>query len=82
MFPLKDDNPTDTTPIVTIGLIALCVCIFFYQFSLTDTQNYDIVIRYGMIPKNLLNNPNLNEFFTILSSMFFHGKGLHINYGI
>ena len=28
--------------------------------------------------KNLLNNPNLNEFFTILSSMFLHGGFLHI----
>jgi hypothetical protein len=34
VFPLKDDNPTHGTPIVTIGLILANALVFFYQFSL------------------------------------------------
>ena len=37
MFPLKDDNPTQTKPIVTITLIVVCTFIYLYQF---DIANY------------------------------------------
>ena len=59
MFPLKDDNPTQTKPIVTIGLIAFCVCIFLYQFSLLHSENTFIINSFGMKPKELFLNPGL-----------------------
>jgi len=34
VFPLKDDNPTHSVPIVTIGLIVANALVFFYQVSL------------------------------------------------
>ena len=34
MFPLHDDNPTQTTPYVTIGLIVACALVFLWQISL------------------------------------------------
>src|SRR6185503_2918381 len=34
MIPLHDDNPTKLTPVVTIGFIATCVLVFFYEASL------------------------------------------------
>jgi hypothetical protein len=34
MFPLKDDNPTTITPVITWLLIAINVVVFFYQVSL------------------------------------------------
>ena len=37
MFPLKDDNPTQTKPIVTIALIAICI-VYFYTNSLYYIQ--------------------------------------------
>ena len=52
MFPLKDDNPTQTKPIVTIALIAFCVCIFLYQFSLLHSENTFIINSFGMKPKS------------------------------
>ena len=48
MFPLKDDNPTQTKPIVTIALIAICVCIFLYQFSLLHSENTLIINIFGI----------------------------------
>ncbi len=34
MIPLKDDVPSQSPPVVTVGLIALNVLAFLYQFSL------------------------------------------------
>ena len=78
MFPLKDDNPTQIRPIVTIILIILCVGIFFFQLSLTDLQNYNIIRHYGMTPINILSNNNSFFVFTIFSSMFLHGGFMHL----
>ncbi len=34
MIPLHDDNPTTLTPIVTVGLIVVCVAVFPWQIAL------------------------------------------------
>ena len=78
MFPLKDDNPTATKPIVTLVLIISCIFIFFYQFSINEEQNYQFILKYGMVPQDLLYNIKVFEAFTVLSSMFLHGGILHL----
>ena len=78
MFPLKDDNPTQTKPIVTIGLISFCVCIFLYQFSLLHSENTFIINSFGMKPKELFLNQGLTNYSTIFSSMFLHGGFMHL----
>ncbi len=78
MFPLKDDNPTETKPIVTLILISFCVFLFLYQFSINELQNYSFILKYGMVPQELLYNGNMFEVFTIFSSMFLHGGFLHL----
>ena len=52
MFPLKDDNPVQTKPIVTIVMIAICVCVFLYQFSVLHSDNTFIINSFGMKPKS------------------------------
>ena len=78
MFPLKDDNPTQSKPIVTIALIVICVFIFLYQFSLTHAENIFIINSYGMKPQNLFLDTNISNYFTIVSSMFLHGGFMHL----
>ena len=78
MFPLTDDNPTKSKPIVTIGLIFLCIFIFLYQFSLTHAENIFIINSYGMKPQNLFLDTNISNYFTIVSSMFLHGGFMHL----
>ena len=78
MFPLKDDNPTETKPIVTIALISCCIIIFLFQCSINELQNYKFILKYGMVPQDLFYKGKLFEFFTIFSSMFLHGGILHL----
>ena len=50
MIPLRDDNPTDITPIVTWGVIAVNVAVFLYQVSLGPTESRIFVYEYGASP--------------------------------
>lgn len=73
MFPLKDENPTRTKPVLTLILIALNVSIFIYSYfsGLFD----QIVNSYGMRPAEVLSGKQLHTLFT---SMFLHGGFLHL----
>ena len=76
MIPLKDDNPTVSTPFVTISLIVLNIVIFFYEISL-GPQFESFLNTYGAKPMYILNMaapPGLpSPYLTIFSSMFLHG---------
>ncbi len=78
MLPLKDLNPTRTTPVVNYLIIALNVVVFFWELTLgPDLQpvmmNIAFIPARFWIPGYLL--PNLA---TIFISMFLHGGFLHI----
>jgi membrane associated rhomboid family serine protease len=81
-LPLYDDNPTTRTPVVTYGLIGLCVLVFLWQLG----QNADAVAySYGMIPAVLFGDARLPHHLavvppwaTIFTSMFLHAGWLHI----
>ena len=78
MFPLKDDNPTNTKPLITIGIIILCTAIFLYQFSSIDIKNFEIINKFGMKPKNIFYFQSIFSYFTLFSSMFLHGGFMHL----
>ncbi len=85
MFPLKDDNPTNITPVVTWMLIAINVMVFLYQVSLGPRASELFVYQYGAIPAvvtgtrslpgNLAEIPPILSIFT---SMFLHGGWMHL----
>jgi membrane associated rhomboid family serine protease len=64
MFPLRDDTPTSTTPVVTIGLIVANSLVFLLGWGidfLTRTPGHVsygdlITFKYGLIPALLLNH--------------------------
>ena len=77
MIPLKDDNPAERFPLVTVALVAANVVAFGWQvFGVGLEQS---VLRAGAIPYEILTFQDINERnivappLTILSSMFLHG---------
>jgi len=89
VFPLKDDNPTHSTPIVTIGLILANVLVFFYQFSLEvgggpgARAGQAFIEEFGLVPCRLIGVcPSAvdlpSPILTIFTSMFMHGGLFHI----
>jgi membrane associated rhomboid family serine protease len=71
MFPLRDDRPTYTAPIVTTLLIVACALVFFFELSLDDYSRDYFINRYGVVPAHL--RP-----VTLLTSLFIHGGWSHI----
>jgi membrane associated rhomboid family serine protease len=85
MIPLRDDNPAELRPIVTVALIALCVLAFLAQRSLSPRSAEALVYSLGLIPAVLLGHRELEEGLrivpaplTLLTSMFLHGGILHL----
>ena len=70
MFPVSDVIPSRTTPVVTIGLIALNAVAFLFEITLSDGELQAFVQTYGVVPA-YLNWPS------VVTSMFLHGGWLH-----
>jgi membrane associated rhomboid family serine protease len=77
MIPLHDDNPTETVPLFTVGLIAACVAVFLWQLGLGYS--------FGLVPAVLFDHVELPEALarvpasaTLFTSMFMHGGWAHL----
>jgi membrane associated rhomboid family serine protease len=70
MFPLRDNQPTYSKPVVTILLIVVNMLVFFYELSLGPYQNA-FIDTYGLTPDRF----HVSAIFT---SMFLHSGWLHV----
>lgn len=78
MFPIRDHNPSDRTPIVTYGLIAMNVVIFLSYYpglANSPVQLAGFYDEWGLVPAQLLRD---GEALPLLTSMFLHGGWMHI----
>lgn len=85
LFPLYDENPTKIIPYVTIGVIALCVLIFIYQFTLEGYGFNYFVETWGFTPGEFFGHSpvepvaeQVSPRVTLFSSMFLHGGWMHL----
>ncbi|MFQ5457642.1 MAG: rhomboid family intramembrane serine protease, partial [Myxococcota bacterium] len=84
MIPFKDENPTRSVPVVTVGLIVANVAIFLWQASLGPGEHYGI-LRWGLTPLELRGmftyahgGVSAEPLITVFTSMFLHGNLLHL----
>ncbi|WP_029008314.1 rhomboid family intramembrane serine protease [Azospirillum halopraeferens] len=84
-FPLYDDNPTRRRPVVTMAIVALCLLVFAWQFSLAPRAEALAVYAYGLVPALLFGHAELPPqiaavppWMTVFTSMFLHGGLLHL----
>jgi membrane associated rhomboid family serine protease len=85
MIPLKDDNPSRITPVITYALIGLCVLVFLWQVMLGNEAGQRAVYSLGVIPAVLLGDAQLpadvalvSPWTTVFTSMFMHGGWMHL----
>ena len=87
MIPLRDANPTQRRPVVTIGLIALCVAAFAWELVIQadggDAGLEALFRQWALVPGDLtaalggdggLGHPVA----TVITSMFLHGGWIHL----
>jgi len=80
MIPYKDDNPTQTLPLVTVLLIGINIAVFILQIFV-EGSGQEIIFAYGAIPVNILHlhsTQPIPALMTIFTSMFMHGGLLHL----
>ena len=88
MFPLRDDQPTFSTPFVTYFLIALNLVIYFleWQLGLQNHRQLNALFgQFGVVPRYeiglLTGTPVFSPvaaLLPILTSMFLHGSLFHV----
>lgn len=78
MIPLRDANPTRTTPYLVYGLVAINAAIFLFQVALGEA-NQAFVIRHGVVPYLLTSfDTTPSTLLSPLTSMFMHGGWMHV----
>ncbi len=82
MIPLRDSNPSQRVPLVTLLLILANTIIFIYELTPGPAQLNQFVFTFGVVPARLTGMAGASlpaggpE--TLLTSMFLHGGWLHL----
>ncbi|TKJ28923.1 rhomboid family intramembrane serine protease [bacterium (candidate division B38) B3_B38] len=83
MIPLKDENPSFSFPMLTVGLIGANIMVFIYQLSLGEGLPL-FIYRMGLVPYEFIHMTDLPPVtsipipLTLLTSIFLHGGLLHL----
>jgi len=85
LLPLRDDNPTQIWPVMTVSLITINVLVFLYQLTLGPQEGQLFIYQFGAIPAAVLGNDSLPSdmiaipaTMSVLTSMFLHGGFMHL----
>ncbi len=79
MIPIKDENPTHSTPWVTMALIAVNIAVFVFESSLSDAALMRFVTEWSFVPARFLASPlSPHEIATLFTSLFMHAGWLHV----
>jgi membrane associated rhomboid family serine protease len=85
VVPLRDENPTTTTPYVTYGLIGVNVLIFLFELTLSQSQLSQFFQTWAVVPKELTDSfqgvvtpAYQQEWLTLITSQFLHAGILHV----
>lgn len=85
MIPVRDDNPTRTTPVVVYTLIAVNVAVFVYQVILSPEREALLINHWGLVPNRTIYLPRIwhltmlkTRYGPIFASMFLHGSFWHL----
>jgi membrane associated rhomboid family serine protease len=82
MFPLRDENPSSTTPIVTRSLIVINLLVFVYELSLGPGLK-GLFEQFALTPSHFMlavdgAEPWWRAALPLLTSMFLHGGWVHV----
>ena len=83
MIPLRDENPSGTTPVVTRVLIVANIALFLYELIL-GPELRAFMMDWGFVPRRLSAawgagaESVLEPTLTLVSSMFLHGGWAHV----
>lgn len=85
MLPLRDDQPSYSTPYVTYFLIGLNLVIFLFESALDSESQKSLIFQFGLVPSHLTaflsgspKYPLIAVVLPFFTSMFLHGGWAHV----
>jgi membrane associated rhomboid family serine protease len=85
MIPLRDDQPSFSTPFVNYFLIALNIVVFLWELSINHRALTRFLFEFGVVPRHTLlvlagHSPDspVTAFLPLVTSMFLHASFLHV----
>src|SRR6202165_1607138 len=85
MIPLRDDQPTFSTPLVSDFLIALNVVVFLWELSVGHRALTSVRFEFGVVPHHTLavlagQSPDglATAVLPLFTSLFLHASFLHV----
>ena len=84
MIPIKDINPSRTTPVVTILIIITCTLVFLYELFLPLNWREVFIQMFAVIPYEISTGQDipppdpLTPYGNLLSYQYLHGSFMHI----
>ncbi len=77
MIPIRDVNPTRSTPWVTWSILLVCGLVFLWQSMLPPGVDAAFVQTWGLVPRRIAYG-DPTAAITVLTSMFMHGGFMHV----
>ncbi len=84
MIPIKDINPSRTTPVVTILIIISCFAVFLYEVILPPNLREVFISMFAVIPYEITHGVDipppdpLTPYGNLVSYQYLHGSWMHI----
>lgn len=81
MIPIRDTAPCHSTPLVTWGIMAICITVFVSMKLMPDPLSLRLLNLYGMVPIRYTNpyyGLPFDGYLSFLTSLFLHGNWLHL----
>lgn len=75
MFPIRDHNPSESFPIVTILIVIVTSIAFYLQLTAPDFESF--IMQYALVPSRV-DVSRLETLLPFIYSIFMHGGWLHI----
>src|SRR6266404_8570479 len=85
MIPLRDDQPTFSTPFVNYFLIVLNVVVFLWELSVSHRALNSVMFEFGVVPHHTLavlvgqsSDGLATAVLPLFTSLFLHASFLHV----
>jgi membrane associated rhomboid family serine protease len=78
MFPIRDINPTRSTPWVTWSIILACGLVWLGQWVMPPGAHERFAFDWGLVPRQLTHGHDPLAWVTIATHMFLHGGWMHV----
>jgi len=84
LIPIKDFNPSRSTPVITILIIVACSIVFLYEILLPPNIREVFVRMFAVIPFEVMHGVDipppdpLTPYGSLISYQYLHGGFLHI----